>query len=409
LPGAVLRQPLASESLKKQTLVFESEIIAALWPEPMESGRREPPAPWEGSLADGTAMTIRPEAVEGAGWRTGLGLGKESALWGWLKEHAARPDDALLVEILDMDAHRCRLTFEPCTQRDESRIAQRNADLAEAALAVCKSHRRAVWWMNLPPALLARRVYHDPCPPDALETILKSDERFLWDLAGFTVKAATRYDQLYRGLGLTVPDILDIFEEGKPRQPTRKRPPRKELAKKVYRLHAALRYRKDLWRRIEIRGDQPLAKLDAEMRAAFGHDPGDHLSEFYLGTDQDAEQRGLGDHYPFGGGEGDEWLVGELGLESGDELSYTYDFGDNIQHVLKLEAIVLPERGAEYPRVVEQNKPRHRYCEHCKEHGKKEIASWICITCSNEQQRRVLICEEHLDEHEDHYTEEMVY
>lgn len=123
------------------------------------------------------------------------------------------------------------------------------------------------------------------------------------------------------------------------------------------------------------------------MRAAFGHDQSDHLSEFYLGVDAEASRRGLGEHNPFERGAGDEWRIGELGLTPGDELSYTYDFGDNIQHVLTLEAVTTPERGVQYPRVGEQNKPHYRSCEICRRTGKNEIATWICIECSNRKQR----------------------
>jgi hypothetical protein len=118
----------------------------------------------------------------------------------------------------------------------------------------------------------------------------------------------------------------------------------------------------------------------------------------------------LGAHNPFEDTSADKWLIGELGLAPGDALSYTYDFGDNIQHVLKVEAIGLRERGVKYPRVVEQNKPRYRYCPNCKAEGKQEIATWICIHCSTEKQRDVIACAEHVaSEHEDHYAEAMIY
>ena len=48
--------------------------------------------------------------------------------------------------------------------------------------------------------------------------------------------------------------------------------------------------------------------------------------------------------------------------------------------------------------------------EECKEEERKSVGKWVCFTCSNEVQREVLVCEEHLDAHyEDHYLEEMIY
>ncbi|MBI1878837.1 MAG: hypothetical protein HYR94_11565, partial [Chloroflexi bacterium] len=113
---------------------------------------------------------------------------------------------------------------------------------------------------------------------------------------------------------------------------------------------------------------------------------------------------------PFGDGEGADSKIASLDLKPGDELKYVYDFGDWIEHRLTLEAISEPQVGVEYPRLVEQNKPRHRHCRHCQEEGRKTVATWICIDCSNREQTDVLVCEACLDEyHEDHYTEEIVY
>lgn len=49
----------------------------------------------------------------------------------------------------------------------------------------------------------------------------------------------------------------------------------------VYVFKAAFKYRKGVWRRIEIEGGQTLADFDGIMREAFNHDTWDHLSEFY--------------------------------------------------------------------------------------------------------------------------------
>ena len=91
-------------------------------------------------------------------------------------------------------------------------------------------------------------------------------------------------------------------------------------------------------------------------------------------------------------------------------MGYVYDFGDNIKHIITLEKIVKPQEDAEYPRVISKNKPRYRYCEMCKKKGKKTIATLICIECSKEKRREVLLCEDCLEKgHEDHYANEILY
>ena len=176
---------------------------------------------------------------------------------------------------------------------------------------------------------------------------------------------------------------------------------------KVYVFKVALKYRRGLWRRIEIKGNQTLADFDEIIRVAFDHDTWDHLSEFFKGA---WPQGGFGEIYPDGGGSGAKRRIEQLGLSEGDKLGYIYDFGDEIEHIVTLEKIVEAEKGAEYPRVISQNKPRYRYCERCKRKGKETIATWICIECSDEEGREVLLCEDCLDkEHEDHYAEEILY
>jgi len=176
----------------------------------------------------------------------------------------------------------------------------------------------------------------------------------------------------------------------------------------VYVFKVALKHRKGLWRRIEIQDDQTLGDFDDTIRGAFKHDTMDHLSEFFRGRIWDSE--GFGEIEPWGGGSGADVQVGEIGLSEGDKLEYVYDFGDEIQHVLTLVKIVAPEEGAKYPRVVDQNRPRYHYCVNCEDEGKKTVATWVCIECSEDEGKEVYLCEDCLtSKHEDHYADEIAY
>ena len=118
----------------------------------------------------------------------------------------------------------------------------------------------------------------------------------------------------------------------------------------------------------------------------------------------------LGNVDPLGEGSGADHRIAGLGLAPGDTLKYVYDFGDWIEHLITLEEIIEPEKGAKYPRIVEHNRPRHRYCEECKAEGRKTVATWICIECSEQEQRNVLLCNDCLmANHEGHYAEEILY
>lgn len=177
---------------------------------------------------------------------------------------------------------------------------------------------------------------------------------------------------------------------------------------KLYVFKVALKYNKRIWRSIEILGNQTLGDLDFIVRKAFNHDPGDHLSEFYSGKIW--ESKGFGEIGTGGYGSGAKKKINQLGLTEGSTIEYVYDFGNDIQHVVKLEKIVDPAKGIKYPRIKSKNKPRYKYCESCKVKGKETIATWICIDCSEEKQQDVLICKDCLDKnHEEHYVEEIIY
>ncbi|MBU0710370.1 hypothetical protein KJ762_06870 [bacterium] len=176
--------------------------------------------------------------------------------------------------------------------------------------------------------------------------------------------------------------------------------------KNVYVFKVALKHVKGLWRRIEIRSDQTLGNFDRIIRDAFNHDTWDHLGEFYK---ERWSQGGYGEIYPDGKGSGTGKQIEQLGLSEGDKFGYVYDFGDEIHHILTLEKIMEPEKGVKYPRVISKNKPNYRYCETCKKQGQKTIAKWICIECSEDKESDVILCEDCMEEHEDHFVDEILY
>ena len=402
--GAYLKHTLTADELENNELRFEPELAVALFPTRVH---HEPVAPCECSLPDGTHVNLNIEQVGQRGWFAVWGTRVEKHFWDWLKTQGAQTGDALMFQIENGTPARCAVSFVALTTRNVQGTHARNELFAETISVFLKPKQNGMRTEDIAARLLALGLYYDPCPPDALEQILEHDPRFRHDRDEW--KIATRADHQYSALGLQQDDSFDFLGAAQTHV-KRKRPSKKDFVAQIYRFHASFRHNKSLWRRIEICGDQTLWELDKIMRGAFGHDAMDHLSEFYLGTDAEAYRRGLGAHNPFENSSADKWLIGELGLAPGDALSYTYDFGDNIQHVLKVEALVLRERGVQYPRVVEQNKPRYRYCSDCKTEGKREIATWICLDCSNDQGRDVSVCAEHvLSEHESHYAEEIVY
>jgi hypothetical protein len=117
---------------------------------------------------------------------------------------------------------------------------------------------------------------------------------------------------------------------------------------KIYQLKITLKYiRPPIWRRIQVRGDITLAKLQRIMQATMGwYDS--HLHQFIVGTS----------YY------GVPSIDDSLDLEVKDErrtrledivsrpkkkIVYEYDFGDGWEHEILLEKILQPEPAARYP------------------------------------------------------------
>lgn len=96
-----------------------------------------------------------------------------------------------------------------------------------------------------------------------------------------------------------------------------------------------------VWRRLEIPGDTTLPQLHEVIQAAMGW-TGSHLHRFRTGHDPYAPEFLTG----FDLDEGDEGMpedgvrLDQLVADEGDRLWYDYDFGDNWEHVLRVEKVL---------------------------------------------------------------------
>lgn len=105
-----------------------------------------------------------------------------------------------------------------------------------------------------------------------------------------------------------------------------------------------------IWRRLEVPAGITLARLHQVIQMAFGWTDS-HLHGFEI----DGAIYGPGDPDPFGFGveEQDERkfrLAAVAGV--GSRFTYTYDFGDDWTHVVKVEKILPPTPGVSYPRCT---------------------------------------------------------
>lgn len=335
----------------------------------------------------------------------------------WFLQHEVREGDSVLITIEAWNPPRWRLTYEPVAQRHDAAIGERNEELMETLFAMLEAaHDERVHQREA--IITAHARLSDPTgyPGDPWLDALEEDGRMRadgWQI-GYADGRENMFDILMRG---------DADEEENPPALS------PAEAQQVYRFKAEFTHRKSIWRRIDILGEQTLADLNRCLVGAFQHE-WDHMGGFWRRIRRGASKRfrevELGTVSPFSGdGENEDLQIAAIGLQPGDEIKYVFDFGDWHEHLLTLEEILPSPPPVEveetakkrrkkeeplYPRVIEQNKPRYKHCEECKKNGKETVAEWVCVECSNAEQREMVYCDKCAGKfHEDHYTVEVVY
>lgn len=95
---------------------------------------------------------------------------------------------------------------------------------------------------------------------------------------------------------------------------------------------------KKIQKTIHVSGDLSLGEFDLEIRNTMNFDTFDHLSAFYEGKPHRSIE--IATITPDGDGENSELKLDQIGLEAGVEMGYVYDFGDDIQCLIKLDEIL---------------------------------------------------------------------
>jgi len=326
-------------------------------------------------------------------------------LGAWLRRHNVTRHDDLLVTVLDWQNGLLQLEIEPHKKQQPERIQARDRLLADLIYEVLENaSNEQIWIQEAIPSAYARLPEKETCPPHHWQIVLQHDGRCRFDEV--TIK--------YADGRLSPIERLIVEQTGQP-LPRRLQPVTREQKTLIYRFKAALKHAPHIWREVEIQGGQTLADLNFTLVDAFNHDS-DHMGGFWKlvprpGSKTRYREVELGSVGPFGGEDSADVQIAAIGLKEGEQLKYVLDFGDWIEHTLTLTAIHPAEPGVKYPREVARNKPRRRYCVECRQKDKRSIAHWQCITCSDEQAKDMLYCEECAADHEEqeHYVIELPY
>ncbi len=122
-----------------------------------------------------------------------------------------------------------------------------------------------------------------------------------------------------------------------------------EHSRTMHRLKITLRdIRPPIWRRLLVPSETSLGDLHQHIQTAMGWWDC-HLHEFRVGS----TTYGIDDGEGWGEPPADEATVTLADVAPADtSFTYTYDFGDNWEHLIAVEAIEPLEPGGPYPRCV---------------------------------------------------------
>lgn len=170
---------------------------------------------------------------------------------------------------------------------------------------------------------------------DAVPQIQLGDER---------VQVPVRY---------TVPLDMVEAEDEEDEQPP---PASAEAPTTLYRFHVALEWKPEVWRRIEMRGDQTLEDLHYAIQDAFGWDD-DHLYSFYLNGKAFDPRTEYCSPYADCERHVSSYRLENVSLRPRKKLLYLFDYGDELRHTVTVEAVTKGgvEPRKKYPRVAERH------------------------------------------------------
>jgi hypothetical protein len=127
--------------------------------------------------------------------------------------------------------------------------------------------------------------------------------------------------------------------------------PREQVRDPVYQLKISLKHIKPpVWRRVLVPAGWTLGSLHDIIQITFAWD-NSHLNMFDLDGQKFTVTDGpeAAEDYALGIEDADEAPLDLLDLRPGDKFTYTYDFGDNWEHVVEVEKIVEADSSQTYP------------------------------------------------------------
>src|SRR5262245_38722379 len=246
LRGSRVRVPLIASELELRRIVFDDDARDLLWPSFFADHEQTDRKPIELRLPIGDSPSWPLEHFGGGEWGT-TGSPK---FWNWLRACEAAGADALILEAIDAEARRYRVSLDAASVRDESAIRRRTAEVEQEAREHLWKRRDfsvAVW--DLAKQLLAAGYYRHPVAPEPISP--------LWNRVDAQITLLRVYGQEFAGR----------------RRRSRKRGRKngRTKAPEIYQLKVTLAgFDHPIWRRLLVSGDTALGELHWILQLGMG-------------------------------------------------------------------------------------------------------------------------------------------
>jgi hypothetical protein len=137
-------------------------------------------------------------------------LSLPDTFWAWLERQGARPGDSLLLSVIDADARRYGMSYEPAAKYDEEAIAARGEELVEAAVDFVHRARGRTTIPEIAAQLNPSGIFHQiPAPPPF-------DDLWTPDVWGPLVDEYDVSPYLLGGYDQIAEDMLNLMLSGAP-------------------------------------------------------------------------------------------------------------------------------------------------------------------------------------------------
>jgi hypothetical protein len=316
LKGSRVRVPLVASDLKSRRIVIDDEVRELLWPSFFAIQKLKDREPVKVALPGGVRTTLPLDFYGNGVWGTDGSL----ELWGWLNTNRVKEGDALIVEAVNAEARRYRVSLDVKSKRDEEAVRTRTETVEQAArehLWDRRAQGSAVWEMAK--YLLVAGHYRHPVPPEPITPIWK---RILSQL-----------------------DAVEVFA-GRRRHKTKKK------ARAVYQLKITLNEsHPPIWRRVLVTDLATLNDLHWVIQLSMGW-TNSHLHQFKIDGDYYSDPDFDMDEYLDEVGDESRTTLGKVVAKEGVRFIYDYDFGDSWQHEIEVEKILPVVEGETYPQCI---------------------------------------------------------